>query len=64
MGRIKTVYIKRKSKELYEKNKDMFSIDFTKNKKSLGELADIESKQLRNKIAGCIVHLVKTSNKD
>lgn len=64
MGRIRTVYIKRQSKELYEKHKDVFSTDFEKNKKALGELVDISSKQLRNKIAGCIAHLAKTSEKD
>ncbi len=61
MGRIRTTYIKRKSKELFEEHKDKFSTDFEKNKKALDEIAEIPSKQLRNKIAGCIVHLIKSS---
>ena len=61
MGRIRTVYIKRKSKELLEKYRDKFSNDFTKNKDALNEIVEINSKKLKNKIAGCIVHLVKPS---
>ena len=61
MGRIRTKYIKRISKEMLENHKEKFSADFKNNKKALDDLADIQSKQLRNKIAGCIVHLVNTS---
>jgi len=61
MGRIKTTYIKRKSEEIFKKNNAKFTSDFNKNKKILSELVDISSKQLRNKIAGYIVHLVKLS---
>ena len=59
MGRIRTVYIKRKSKELLEMYRDKFSNDFTKNKDALNEIVEISSKKLKNKIAGCIVHIVK-----
>ncbi|MCD6547773.1 MAG: 30S ribosomal protein S17e [Nanoarchaeota archaeon] len=60
MGRIRTTYIKRKSREILEKYKDKFTKDFEHNKKVLDEIAEIPSKQLRNKIAGCIVHLIKS----
>ncbi|MCD6575589.1 MAG: 30S ribosomal protein S17e [Nanoarchaeota archaeon] len=61
MGRIRTTFIKSKSEELLRQYPDKFTSDFQKNKKMLDELVDIPSKQLRNKIAGAIVHLVKQS---
>lgn len=61
MGRIRTVYIKRKSKEVLKENSDKFNVDFKNNKKQLDSLADIPSKKLRNKMAGCITHMVKTT---
>ena len=60
MGRIRTKYIKRISKNLVEKHRNKFSKDFEKNKKVMEELAEIPSKQLRNRVAGCIVHLIKS----
>ena len=63
MGRIRTTYIKRKSREILAKYNDRFSKDFEKNKKILDEIADIPSKKIRNKIAGCIVHLIKSDEK-
>ena len=61
MGRIRTTFIKRKSGELFKEHSDKLSSDFEKNKKILDSVVDIPSKQLRNKIAGAIVHLVKQS---
>ena len=61
MGRIRTVYIKRKSREVIKEHKDKFNADFKNNKKHLDEIADIPSKKLRNKMAGCISHLIKTT---
>ena len=61
MGRVRTTFIKRKSLELFSQRKDKFTNNFEKNKKVLDEVVDIPSKQLRNKIAGSIVHLVKQS---
>jgi len=59
MGRIRTTYIKRMTRKILEKFPDKFSKDFDKNKKSLVEIADAPSKQLRNKIAGSITKTIK-----
>jgi small subunit ribosomal protein S17e len=61
MGRVRTTFIKRKSQEIYSQFREKFSDNFENNKKVLNEVVDIPSKQLRNKIAGAIVHLVKQS---
>jgi len=59
MGRIRTVFIKKIGKEIYSANKSKFSKDFEKNKKIVEEMADIPSKQLRNRLAGYITMLAK-----
>jgi len=63
MGRIKTTLVKRTAEEILEKNPDIFTTDFDKAKKKIAEVADIQSKKLRNTIAGYIVRLVKQKNK-
>ncbi len=60
MGRVKTTQIKRASQKLVRENKDKFYPDFTKNKKVVDELLDVQSKKLRNVIAGYVTRLVKT----
>ncbi len=60
MGRIRTKYIKRISRKLVESYRDKFSKDFEKNKKAMAEIAEVTSKKLRNKVAGCVTHLIKT----
>lgn len=57
MGNIKTSFVKRVGKSLYEQNKDKFTTDFSKNKEIIKGLADISSKKLRNIIAGYITNL-------
>lgn len=63
MGRIKTQQTKRTVKTLLKKFPGEFSTDFEKNKKIVGEKAEIQSKKLRNVIAGSLTRQVK-SNKD
>ncbi len=63
MGRIKTTLVKRTAEEVLKRNPDIFTIDFDKTKKSLDKVADIQSKKLRNTIAGYVVRLVKQKNK-
>ena len=63
MGRIRTTYIKRIARKMIESHGNMFSKDIEKNKKAMDELADIYSKQIRNKIAGEILHLLKQREK-
>jgi small subunit ribosomal protein S17e len=57
MGRVKTKNIKKTSKELLEQYPDEFSDDFVHNKEKVDEFTTVQSKSLRNKIAGYIVAL-------
>lgn len=57
MGRVRTKLVKNISKELIEKYPDKLNKNFKENKEFLKEI--IESKKLRNKIAGYIVTLEK-----
>jgi ribosomal protein S17E len=58
MGRIKSLPIKRATRELLEKYPDLLSKDFEKNKPILAR--SIESdKKTRNKISGYAARLVK-----
>lgn len=43
---------------LIEKFPEIFSADFEKNKKALGEVAEISSKKLRNRLAGYITSIM------
>ncbi|MCK4717690.1 MAG: 30S ribosomal protein S17e [Thermoplasmata archaeon] len=52
MGSIRPTYIKRVSIELVEKFPKDFNADFQHNKELVNELCDVESKEMRNKIAG------------
>tara|TARA_Y100000310_G_C20439920_1_gene695577 strand:+ start:322 stop:513 length:192 start_codon:yes stop_codon:yes gene_type:complete len=63
MGRIKTGFVKTTAVKIYKRYKDKFSNDFDNNKKSLDEVAQVNSKKLRNVIAGYIVTLVKRDSK-
>jgi small subunit ribosomal protein S17e len=44
--------------------KEEFGTDFEENKKKVGLLTDVESKSMRNKIAGYIARCVKYSLKE
>lgn len=59
MGRIKTSFIKKIAKDLMEKNSDKFSTDFETNKRVVSQIVDINSKKIRNIIAGYITSLKK-----
>ena len=53
---IKPSYVKKTGKLLLERYPDAFSSDFEHNKDSVTELTNIESKDVRNRIAGYIAH--------
>ncbi len=55
MGNVRPNFIKRIAEEMIKENKDVFTGDFEKNKKILNELDVLDSKGLRNRIAGQIV---------
>lgn len=61
MGRIKSTLIKRTARNLL-KEENVFSDDFEKNKKLLGNT--MPSKRLRNKIAGQITRLKKQEKQE
>ena len=59
MGRIKTSFIKSIGKDLFEKHRDKFSTDFSKNKEIVNQLIYMKSKKLRNIVTGYITSLKK-----
>jgi len=62
MGRIRTTFVKAIGLKIYEKYKDKFTNDFQKNKKSLEEVSEMNSKKLKNVISGYITKLFKQEN--
>jgi|TARA_Y100000310_G_C20691451_1_gene822532 small subunit ribosomal protein S17e len=52
MGRIKTVLVKRITKQLVKEHGEEFSDDFDKNKEVLAKYTNIESRKIRNVVAG------------
>jgi small subunit ribosomal protein S17e len=59
MGRIRTKMIKNLAKKLLKPYPDRFTTSFEHNKSVLKELNVIDSKKIRNKVAGYIVRLKK-----
>jgi len=59
MGRIKQTFMKRVALQLMDQYSDEFNTDFENNKKKVQEFTDIESKPMRNKIAGYITRTMK-----
>ncbi|MFX0011189.1 MAG: 30S ribosomal protein S17e [Candidatus Hermodarchaeota archaeon] len=64
MGKVRTLLIKKVSKELINKYPDVFSTDFDENKKLLDKYLEVDSKHLRNRISGYIVNLVKIKSRE
>ena len=58
MGRIKTKLVKRVGKELFEAHQDEFKKDFESNKALVTKFAEINSRKIRNIIAGYVTRLV------
>ena len=56
--------IKRIGMELVNKHSDKLKNNFEENKKLVEELTDIESKKLRNIIAGFITRQVRTNKEE
>ena len=55
---IKPTYIKTLSEELLLKHGDKFSRDFDENKQIVSEITLIDSKRVRNRVAGSITRKV------
>ena len=64
MGKVRTVLIKKVSKELINKYPDVFTTDFEINKRLLDKYIEFDSKHLRNRISGYIVNLLKIREKE
>ena len=64
MGKVRTVLIKKVSKELINKYPDVFTTDFETNKRLLDKYIEFDSKHLRNRISGYIVNLLKIREKE
>lgn len=59
MGRIKTALIKRVTKKLVREYGDRLTTSFEENKKVVDEVTIMQSKKLRNVIAGYATRLTK-----
>ncbi len=59
MGKVRTSMIKRTARKLLSMYPDLFNEDFEHNKQMVKQLISIDSKKVRNQIAGYITHLVK-----
>jgi len=64
MGRIKTTPVKNLAKEIISEHRDKLTTDFEKNKKIVSALRDIESKKIRNIVAGYITKEMEKAAKD
>jgi len=63
MGRVRTKTVKRASRSLIEKYYGKLTQDFHVNKRIIDNVAVIQTKRLRNKIAGFTTHLMKRIQK-
>ena len=59
MGNIRPTYIKRVAIELVDKYPDKFTEDYQHNKTMVGELTDVQTVDMRNKIAGYVTRYRK-----
>jgi small subunit ribosomal protein S17e len=59
MGRIRTKTVKKAARQLVENYYSKMTLDFHINKRIIDEVAVIQTKRLRNKIAGFVTHLMK-----
>jgi small subunit ribosomal protein S17e len=59
MGNIRQGYIKSLTAQLLEKQPDAFSLDFNQNKENVTKYTDVESKVIRNRVAGYIVRQLR-----
>ncbi|PSP27793.1 30S ribosomal protein S17e [Halobacteriales archaeon QH_2_65_14] len=53
---IKPAYVKKTAHHLMEQYPDAFGPDFEHNKELVDELTNIESKSVRNRVAGYVTH--------
>ncbi|MGB8310524.1 MAG: 30S ribosomal protein S17e [Halobacteriota archaeon] len=63
MGSIRPTYIKSISAELLRGYRDVFGSDYEQNKILVTEYTNIESKNVRNRVAGYITHKINIGNR-
>jgi small subunit ribosomal protein S17e len=63
MGRVRTKTIKRASAKIIEAHYSKLTSDFHTNKRLIDEVAIIQSKRVRNQIAGFTTHLMRRIQK-
>ncbi|MGC9104836.1 MAG: 30S ribosomal protein S17e [Thermoprotei archaeon] len=61
MGNVYTKDIKRIALEIFEKYKDQVTVDFNKNKELVESIVEVQSKKVRNRIAGYLTRYAKLS---
>ncbi len=59
MGNIRQGYIKSLGEMLLEKHSDAFSLDFNQNKENVTKYTDVDSKVIRNRVAGYVVRQLR-----
>jgi len=59
LGKVRSAVVKRYAWKLFKEYPDLFTKDFEKNKQILKEICEIDSKKIRNQIAGYLVVLKK-----
>jgi small subunit ribosomal protein S17e len=59
VGKVRTLMVKRTARKLLNTYPQLFNEDFEHNKEIVRKLVDINSKRVKNRIAGYITHLVK-----
>jgi len=59
MGKIRITVVKRTARKLLAQYPELFTDDFEHNKKVVSQLVELNSKKLRNQIAGYVTHLIK-----
>jgi len=63
VGQVKTLYVKHLAKTLVEKYPGRFTDKFEKNKEELNKIIKLESKKIRNEVAGYILDVIKRQSK-
>ncbi len=59
MGKVRIGLVKRTARKLIEMYPDIFTEDFEHNKRVVSMLVEVNSKKLRNQIAGYVTRLVR-----
>merc|ERR1711968_143875 len=59
MGRVRTKTVKKASRQIIEKYYNRLTLDFHVNKRVCDDVAIVQSKRVRNNIAGFTTHLMK-----